>query len=270
MRVQGTSPIPEVAIPGGEFLMGSEAAPAHPEEGPVRLTAVAPFLLEVTVVTNAAFAAFAADTGYVTDAERLGWSFVFHLFLPPLISGHARPLPEAPWWRQVPGASWRHPGGPGSAPHPSHPVVHVSWNDACRYAGWVGKRLPTEPEWEFAARGGLAGKHYPWGNQFRPGGKARANIWEGRFPHHNTARDGHVGTAPADAYPPNRFGLYNMVGNVWEWTADSFSPGAGFALRGGSYLCHDSYCNRYRVSARTGASPDSSTGHTGFRLARSP
>lgn len=270
----GDSGIAEVPIPGGEFLMGSATSDAQAKdgEGPVRPVGVNAFLMEETVVTNAAFARFISDTGHVTDAERFGWSYVFHLFLPPLRRAAARALPRAQWWRQVPGAFWRQPAGPGSSMVEDHPVVHVSWRDAAAYAEWAGKRLPTEAEWECAARGGLVQRRYPWGDEFSPGGKPRANIWEGSFPDQNTGADGYVGTAPANAFPPNGYGLYNMVGNVWEWCADPFSPAdpGSPILRGGSYLCHDSYCNRYRVSARTAATADSSTGHTGFRLARSP
>jgi formylglycine-generating enzyme required for sulfatase activity len=249
--------------------MGSEGRDAHREEGPVRAVRVEPFYLEATAVPNEAFARFVTASGYVTDAERVGWSFVFHLFVPPLLRAAARVLPEAPWWRQVAGANWRLPAGPGSTPEPDHPVVHVSWRDGSAFATWAGKRLPTEAEWEYGARGGLVQKPYPWGDRFRPKGPNRANIWEGRFPDHNTQADGYVGTAPVTAYSPNKFGLYNMVGNVWEWCAGLFDSRPNFApLRGGSYLCHDSYCNRYRVSARTGATRDSSTGHTSFRLAR--
>jgi formylglycine-generating enzyme len=167
------------------------------------------------------------------------------------------------------GATWRHPFGPGSSCDLDHPVVHVSWRDASAYAEWLDCRLPTEAEWEFAARGGLEGCRYPWGDDFAPDGAALANIWEGVFPTSNTAADGWVGTAPVDAFPPNRFGLHNMVGNVWEWCAGGWAPDQADleVVRGGSYLCHDSYCNRYRVSARTATTADSSTGHTGFRVA---
>jgi formylglycine-generating enzyme required for sulfatase activity len=225
-------------------------------------------------VTNTRFAAFAKATGYLTDAERFGWSFVFHLFVRPDQRPALAPGPAAaPWWLPVPEACWRAPEGPGSGigERPNHPVVHVSWNDAMAYCAWSGTRLPAEAEWEYAARGGLVQARYPWGDELSPHGRHRCNIWQGRFPGLNTAEDGYVGTAPVKSFPPNNFGLYEVVGNVWEWTADRFeAPGAepgARAIRGGSYLCHASYCNRYRVSARTGNTPDSSAGNTGFRIA---
>jgi formylglycine-generating enzyme required for sulfatase activity len=275
VAVTGDASALEVLVRGGNFLMGSDSPEAHlaDGEGPVRRIEVDSFLIEPTAVTNAAFALFAEATGYVTDAERFGWSFVCQTFLAPLQRAAARPVPQAPWWRQTFGATWRSPYGPGSSVvgFEGHPVVHVSWRDAVAFSKWVGKRLPTEVEWEYAARGGLSQKRYPWGDEFSPGGKALANIWEGDFPDHNTGADGYAGTAPADSYPPNGYGLYNMVGNVWEWCADSYRDGKPElkVVRGGSYLCHDSYCNRYRVSARTAANVESSTGNTGFRLARS-
>lgn len=273
-----------VRLEGGTFLMGSRdrSFPAD-GEGPVREVVLDPFWIDATAVTNAQFAQFVDATSYITEAERFGWSFVFFGFLPedtpPL-----RSVPQAPWWRQVFGAEWRKPEGFDStvADRPDHPVVHVSWHDAQAYAAWCGKRLPTEAEWEFAARGGLRQKKYPWGNKLLPNGQHRCNIWQGKFPSLNTQRDGYVGTCPVDAFRPNRYGLYNMTGNVWEWCADWFSPtfhqqekrhnpqgppiGTVKVIKGGSYLCHKSYCNRYRVGARSHNTPDSSTGHMGFRL----
>jgi sulfatase modifying factor 1 len=281
-----------MAIRGGRFVMGGEHADASLDdgEGPVREVTLAAFLMDATAVTNSEFAAFVAETGHVTDAERHGWSFVFATMVGPHAAGAVRAgiVPDAPWWLAVDGACWSSPEGPGSdvAERGHHPVVHVSWNDASAYAAWAGKRLPTEAEWERAARGGLARARYPWGDELRPGGTHRCNIWQGRFPTINTGEDGYVGTAPVDAYEPNGFGLYNMVGNVWEWCADWWSatwhaapspetrrdprgPASGVAkvIRGGSYLCHASYCNRYRVTARTFNSAASTTGHMGFRCA---
>jgi formylglycine-generating enzyme required for sulfatase activity len=259
-----------VTLPGGVFRMGTADADGFPEdqEGPVREVTVAPFAIDVWCVSNERFAEFVDATGYETEAERFGWSYVFAKFLPgPLRKASPRPE-DTPWWCGVSGAYWRHPEGPGSALEGrwDHPVVHVSWHDAAAYCRWAGRRLPTEVEWEYAARGGLDQARYPWGDELTPGGEHRCNIWQGRFPVQNTADDGHVGTAPVDAFPPNGFGLYNVSGNVWEWCADWFDEAqANRAMRGGSYLCHESYCNRYRVAARTANSPDSSTGNLGFR-----
>ncbi|WP_424216505.1 formylglycine-generating enzyme family protein (plasmid) [Streptomyces sp. BI20] len=263
---------PVVRLPGGVFRMGGEDADANPldAEGPVRKVRVAPFRIDAHAVSVERFARFVLHTGHVTVAERAGWSYVFAgQIAPDLVRASPAP-PGVPWWRAVTGASWRAPEGPGSRARPEHPVVHVGWEDARAYARWAGKRLPTEAEWEYAARGGLDGARYPWGEELAPAGRPRCNIWQGEFPLVNTAEDGHLGTVAVDAYEPNGFGLHNVVGNVWEWTADLFRPGdAGErrALRGGSYLCHASYCNRYRNAARTGNTPDSTTGHTGFRCA---
>ncbi len=220
--------------------------------------------------------------GYVTEAERFGWSFVFGGFLPEDFPA-TRAVAKAPWWRQVEGADWRHPEGPDSsvAERASHPVVHVSWNDAQAYCAWAGARLPTEAEWEYAAGGGLSGKRFPWGDDLEPGGEHRMNVWQGRFPAENSEADGFAGTCPVDEFPPNGYGLFNMTGNVWEWCSDWFHPtfhtrekrtnphgpkhGEAKVMRGGSYLCHESYCRRYRVAARSANTPDSSTGNLGFR-----
>lgn len=261
-----------IELPGGEFLMGTDEPIGYPDdhEGPARTEKVEPFRIDPCAVTNAQFATFVRDTGYVTEAERFGWSFVFHLFVPTESTTGSRPS-QAPWWVAVDGASWRAPEGPGSSigDRQNHPVVHVSWNDASAYCEWADKRLPTEAEWEYAARGGLVGKRYPWGDDLRPGGTWRCNIWQGRFPTLNTEEDGYLGTCPVKTFRPNGYGIFNVVGNTWEWCAEWFDASrSGRTIKGGSYLCHDSYCNRYRVAARTSNTPDSSTGNTSFRCAR--
>jgi formylglycine-generating enzyme required for sulfatase activity len=258
-----------IALPGGTFRMGNEDGNANPfdGEGPVREVRVDPFRIDPHTVTNAEFARFVDDTGYRTEAEHFGWSYVFKGLLSPEAADAAPSPAGTPWWRAVEGAAWNRPEGPGSdvGDRPAHPVVHVSWNDAAAYAAWAGKRLPTEAEWEYAARGGLDQATYPWGDELDPDGEIRCNIWRGAFPDQH---DGRPGPVAVDSYEPNAYGLYNTVGNVWEWCADPFtSSGDARAMRGGSYLCHDSYCNRYRVAARSGNTPDSSTGNTGFRCA---
>jgi formylglycine-generating enzyme required for sulfatase activity len=273
-----------VRLAGGEFLMGADDREGFPDdgEGPVRSVRLSPYFVDETAVTNDAFAAFVRATGYVTDAERFGWSFVFWMLLPRDFE-ETRAVARAPWWRRVDGACWRNPEGPKSEldGRGAHPVVHVSHDDARAYCAWAGKRLPTEAEWEHAARGGLVQQRFPWGDELTPGGVHRCNVWQGEFPTTNTAEDGFVGTAPVRSYPPNGFGLYEMVGNVWEWCADFFDPvfdrrrtrvdpkgpdrGTTRVIRGGSYLCHASYCNRYRVAARSSNEPAASTGHMGFR-----
>ena len=261
-------------LPGGVFLMGTDYAKGFPAdgEGPVRSVKLAPFWIDKTAVTTNAFGRFVEATSYKTDAEQFGWSFCFRS------EQASEYVASVPWWGKVGGINWRHSDGP------NHPVVHVTWNDAAAYANWAGKRLPTEAEWEFAARGGLEQKLYAWGDDLTPEGEHRSNIWQGKFPTDNTAEDGFVFTAPADAYPPNGYGLFNMAGNTWEWCADWFDaawhitasrdnptgPPAGVArvMRGGSFLCHESYCNRYRVAARTQNTPDSSAANIGFRCVR--
>jgi len=276
-----------VLLDGGEFLMGSEDRDGFPAdgEGPVRQVTLSSFWVDPVAVSNARFAAFVQATGHVTEAEGYGWSFVFGGLLPDDFPP-TRSAAQAPWWRQVFGADWRHPEGPRSSVEDrmEHPVVHVAFIDALAYCAWAGVRLPTEAEWEYAARGGLRQARFPWGEELTPGGRHRCNIWQGQFPGHNTLDDGYLGTAPVDAYDPNGFGLHNVAGNVWEWCADWFHTGfhrngprrdptgppsgAAKVIRGGSYLCHRSYCTRYRVGARSSNTPDSSTGNMGFRVAR--
>lgn len=258
--------------------MGSDAPEAVPEdrEGPVREVAVGPFEMSSYAVTNAQFADFVRETSYFTTAERDGWSFVFRGRISPERAERVGRVPaDTPWWLPIPGAYWAQPEGPGSTvlDRLDHPVVHVSWHDAEAYCAWAGTALPSEVHWEYAARGGIEGARYPWGDDLTPGGLHRCNIWQGSFPDHDTGADGYAGTAPVHAFPPNGFGLFNMTGNVWEWCADAFDPTAPpehapRALRGGSYLCHRSYCNRYRVSARSGNAPDTSSGNIGFRVIR--
>lgn len=255
--------------------MGNQGDDAYPDdgEGPVRPVQLSPFRLSRTAVSNAEFGEFVAATGYRTEAERYGWSFVFAGLLPDEFPP-TRGVAHAPWWRQVYAADWKHPEGPRSGldGRLDHPVVHVSWRDADAYCAWAGLRLPSEAEWEYAARAGLHGKSFPWGDELEPRGEHRMNVWQGSFPRHNECADGWYGTCPVDTFAPNGFGLYNMTGNVWEWCHDRFDSGPnGDALRsarGGSYLCHESYCRRYRVSARQGIAADSSIGNTGFRCAR--
>lgn len=280
-----------VKLPGGTFLIGTDTEVGFPAdgEGPVRAVTLRPFSMDRSTVTNRLFRQFVEATGYRTEAERFGWSFVFWLHIP---RARFNELVEdrvmgAPWWCKVSGARWDAPEGPGSnlLRREDHPVVHVSWNDAVAFTQWSGQRLPTEAEWEYAARGGLEQKLYPWGDKLRPNGKHLCNIWQGEFPNHDTGDDGYAGTCPVEAFPPNGFGLYSMTGNTWEWCADWFSPdfhrtagcdnptgppnGTARVTRGGSFLCHKSYCNRYRVAARSSNTPYSSTSNMSFRCALS-
>ncbi|WP_396125729.1 formylglycine-generating enzyme family protein [Bacillus sp. Marseille-Q3570] len=275
-----------VLLDGGTFIMGTDSLKGFPKdgEGPARNVELNPFYIDQYAVTNRQFRAFIDQTGYVTEAEKFGWSFVFHHFVSEKVwAQKPQRVPNIPWWVAVEGAYWNQPEGPGSTieNRMDHPVIHVSWNDAQAFCKWAGKRLPTEAEWEYAARGGLEQKLYAWGDELIVDGKHQCNIWQGDFPNKNTARDGYVRTAPVDSYKPNGFRLYNVCGNVWEWCDDWFSPryhressntnptgpdtGQVKSMRGGSYLCHKSYCNRYRVAARSSNSPDSSTGNIGFR-----
>jgi formylglycine-generating enzyme len=264
-------------VPAGTFAYGCDRGEGHASdgEGPSRLVHVDGFKVDRCAVSNARFGRFVEATGYITDAERIGWSFVFAGLLPDDFE-QTRGVAAAPWWRQVFGASWRQPEGPHSdvAGRDKLPVIHVSHADALAFCVWAGKRLPTEAEWEKAARGGLDGKRFPWGDDETPGGEHRCNVWQGTFPSDNTTADGFYGLAPVDAFMPNGFGLHNMAGNAWEWCSDWFSNPRGAAsgthrvMRGGSYLCHPSYCWRYRTAARSASTPDTATGHVGFRCVR--
>ena len=295
--------VPEVWIPGGEFLMGDDE---FADARPVHKVAVDGFWMDRTEVTNEQFAWFVKQTGYRTVAERQPSRAEFPDADPArLVPGAGvfdptgcPPAQECPtcalWWKYLPGASWRHPEGPGSdlKGRVKHPVVHVAWEDAVAYANWAGKRLPTEAEWERAARGGADGQRYYWGDELRPGGKWMANIWQGTFPVEDRGEDGHHGTAPVGSYPPNGYGLHDMAGNVWEWCADWYRPdyyavspahnpqGPADSIdpddrgepkrvqRGGSFLCSDNYCVRYRAGARGQGEPRTGLSHTGFRCVR--
>tara|TARA_Y100000766_G_scaffold169468_1_gene145545 strand:- start:4211 stop:5179 length:969 start_codon:yes stop_codon:yes gene_type:complete len=276
----------------GMFSMGAEGPEcwSGDGEGPVHQVSLEDYFIDQTSVTNESFSTFVDATGYQSEAERFGWSFVFHNQIP---KAHLKRLTfdrafGVEWWAKVEGASWKKPGGPGTNIRKimNHPVVHISWHDAEAFCHWAGKRLPTEAEWECAARGGQEGLAYPWGNELTPANKHRCNIWQGEFPKKDLGADGYRGTAPARSFPANDFGLYNMVGNTWDWVADWFDPhyytqspvrepagpgsGTEKVIRGGSFLCHESYCNRYRNSARSKVTPDSTTCHLSFRCALSP
>jgi len=295
-----------VWIPGGTFMMGSNDH--YPEEAPAHQVTVDGFWMDQYTVTNAQFSRFVEDTNYVTSAERCPNPKDYPGAKPELLvpasvvfrrPGYRVSLNDAyQWWTYVPGASWRHPLGPGSTLKglAKHPVVHVAYEDACAYATWAGKRLPTEAEWEFAARGGLDGAAYVWGDEFEPNGQILANTWQGEFPNENLLTDGYEWTAPVGSFPPNGYGLYDMAGNVWQWTTDwyqqhseieqtccaSFNPRGGApeksydprtpnvkiprrVMKGGSYLCAPNYCQRYRPAARMAQAVDTSTCHLGFR-----
>jgi formylglycine-generating enzyme len=306
-----------VWIPGGEFTMGTDSDLGRPDEKPAHRVRVDGFWMDETEVTNAQFRKFVEATGYVTTAEKAVDVAEILRQSPPgtpppprekLAPGALVCTPPAgpiglkdfsQWWQWTPGASWRHPEGPGSSikGKEDHPVVQVSWDDAVTYAKWAGKRLPTEAEWEFAARGGLDGKPYVWGEEKPTDTRIFANLWQGEFPHKNTAADGFIRTSPAKTFRPNGYGLYDMAGNVWEWCSDwyqidlyrhragkgvivnppgppkSFDPRQPSAplrcQKGGSFLCSDSYCSRYRPSARHGCTPDTGMSHVGFRCVMS-
>ncbi len=270
-------------ISGGRFLMGSDKH--HPEERPARSVSAGAFFIDRHEVTNAQFAEFVRATGHVTvvesavdptkykgaplDLHKPG-SIVFKM--PAAVNGMSDPKQ---WWAYTPGASWRHPEGPGSgiADRMNHPVVHVTYEDALAYAKWKGNELPSEAEWEFAARGGLEGKDFTWGDEKSPSGTWQANTWQGLFPISNQIADGYEGTAPVGCYSPNEYGLFDMAGNVWEITADDYRDQRGLqremkVVKGGSHLCADNFCFRYRPSGRQPASIDVGPSHIGFRTIR--
>jgi sulfatase modifying factor 1 len=284
--------IPQSTVPAQTFAMGDRHGDDRWGDGetPVHPVAVSAFEIDTTSVTNAAFGRFVAATGYRTEAETFGYSAVFHLALAADDEDILGQPPQTPWWLGVAGADWRHPGGRHSSIDglDEHPAVHISWNDAQEYCRWAGRRLPTEAEWECASRGGLDGARYPWGDErggledhAEPEHPWRCNIWQGDFPGLNATADGFLATAPVHTFEPNGYGLWQTVGNVWEWCADWYDAGyyahspeqdpqgppAGGqrVMRGGSFLCHDSYCNRYRNAARSSNTPDSSMANTGFR-----
>jgi len=310
-------------IPTGEFTMGWDGPEGRFDERPAHRVRVDGFWIDTTEVTNAQFSRFIDATGYITTAERpVDWEALKKqvppgtpkpddkdlmpgslVFTPPTDAANLNDFTQ--WWTWTRGANWRHPEGPNSTieARDDHPVVHVSWDDAVAYADWAGKRLPTEAEWERAARFGHDGKRYVWGDDLTPNAKHMTNIWQGEFPHHNAAKDGFTRTATVGSFPPNGANLYDMAGNVWEWTADQFHP-AAYQLRlretapgeccinpkgptttldprnpnapitrvqkGGSFLCHPSYCSSYRPSAKTASTPDSGMSHLGFRCVMTP
>ena len=295
-----------VWIPGGTFMMGSNKH--YPEEAPAHLVTVDGFWMDSHTVTNAQFSRFVEETKHVTLAERPANAADYpgakqELLVPASVvfqkTSNAVDLRNPyNWWTYVPGANWRHPQGPQSSLKglAKHPVVHLAYEDVEAYLKWAGKELPTEAEWEFAARGGLAEAEFVWGNEFEPGGKVMANTWQGEFPHQNLVTDGYEWTAPVESFPPNGYGLYEMAGNVWEWTADWYQQHSDIAhsccgeinprggeremsydsrlddiriprrvMKGGSFLCAPNYCRRYRPAARMAQPIDTSTCHLGFR-----
>jgi len=317
-RWQPQAPLGMRWIPGGEFTMGTDTELGWADEKPAHRVRVAGFFIDETDVTNAQFRQFVEATGYVTTAEKpVDVEEILRQSAPgtppppkeKLVPGSLVFTPTqgpvglrdfSQWWKWTPGANWRQPEGPGSSieGRDDHPVVQVSWFDAVAYAKWAGKRLPTEAEWEFAARGGLENKPYVWGDDKPTDTNIHANIWQGEFPYKNTALDGYERTSPVKAFPPNGYGLYDMSGNVWQWCSDwyqadlyreragrglivdptgpekSFDPRQPYsplrAQKGGSFLCNDNYCTRYRPSARHGCTPDTGMSHMGFRCASTP
>jgi sulfatase modifying factor 1 len=293
-----------VWVPGGAFSMGSDAH--YPEEAPAHRVTVGGFWMDRQPITNRQFTRFVGDSGYVTMPERAPDPADYPGARPEMLvpasvvfrqPAHRVNLGNPIWWTYVPGADWRHPQGPGSSVkrRPDHPVVHVAWEDVQAYARWAGKGLPTEAEWEFAARGGLDGATYAWGEEFTPDGRFMANTWQGEFPVQNTKQDGYAGTSPVGSFPPGGYDLVDMIGNVWEWTRDWYQPHAEIphacctapnprggarqsssdpgdpvrvprkVMKGGSHLCAPNYCRRYRPAARMAHPMDTGTSHLGFR-----
>jgi len=263
-----------VSIPGGSFRMGTDSPVFRADmEMPARSVSLSTFLLDIHEVSNEDFRLFVSQTGYKTEAEKFGNSFVPEYFLSPESKASiSQAVAGVPWWLPVEGADWRHPEGPHSSleGREQHPVVHVSWHDAREFCVWAGKRLPTEAEWERACRAGKEDRLYPWGNNFMPGGRHMVNTWQGEFPHSNTGEDGWEGTSPVTEFPESKFGTKNMIGNVWEWTEDWWGregEQTDKVKKGGSFMCHKSYCFRYRCAARSQNTPDSSAHNLGFRCA---
>ena len=282
-----------VKIPGGQYSIGTDAMDGFPKdkEGPKITIELPSYFIQTTTVTNENFQEFIRETGFITEAEKFGWSYVFHYFLSEEDKIKAPKVPGLNWWFAVEGADWQHPEGPNSTiiDRMDHPVVHVSRNDCLAYCKWEGSRLPTEAEWEVAAKGGTESERYPWGPELLKDNDWQCNIWQGNFPLDNTLEDGFSHTAPVKTYEPNGYGLYQVIGNIWEWclnpqgielaefhskkSSDFFSlhstyDSGAFAIRGGSFLCHESYCKRYRIAARNGNTGDSSSNNMGFRTVK--
>lgn len=283
-----------VKIPKGKFLMGATTSEGKDidKELPQVEIYLDEFEISETTITNKQFLEFIESTNYVTTAEKYNASFVFYLLADEKLVETSRKAPMTPWWLYVEGANWKQPFGPGSSIENimDHPVVHVSYIDALEFCKWEGSRLPTEAEWEYAARAGSTSR-WPWGDNFILNNKYHANIWQGHFPYENSQEDGFIGTCPAKHFEANTFGLYNVIGNVWEWCSNpraidlsefknkdykdfivnnisSINEESEYAIKGGSFLCHDSYCNRYRLGARNGNTANSTSSNCGFRVCK--